>query len=151
MSQVNESGPETFDPVEIDRLRRLAVAVKVHLSRSGLVVRDAGAEPDRRTAPGGLVIDLDPVDDEAGGLWLTWELHPAVRQSVREAVQRRTGEAVIQASVDVHERTAEAIVCMLDVLGYEAERSDASHRPFAIRVLTGPGPGDTVGRRDPAL
>lgn len=54
-------------------------------------------------------------------------------------------------AIDVHERAAEAIVCMLDVLGYEAEGSDASHRPFAIRVLTGPGPGDTVGRRDSAL
>ncbi|MET7287919.1 hypothetical protein [Streptomyces sp. NPDC005573] len=134
-----EFGPRSLGADEIERLRQLAGAVKADLSRSGLVVRDAGEEPDRLTAPGGLEIDVDEVDDEAGGLWLTWELHPSVRRSVREAVQqRRTGDPLIQASVDVHERTAEAIVCMLDALGYEAERSDASHRPFAVRVLTGP-------------
>ncbi|MEU8949367.1 hypothetical protein [Streptomyces sp. NPDC048489] len=125
---------------EIDRLRQLATAVKADLSRSGLVVRDAGQEPDRQTAPGGLEIDLDQVDDELGGLWLTWELHPAVRQSVREAVQQqgRTRDPVIQASLDIHERAAEAIVCMLNALGYKAEQNDTSHRPFAIKVLTGP-------------
>ncbi|MFD4228785.1 hypothetical protein [Streptomyces sp. NPDC058545] len=128
-----------FDASEISRLQKLATAVKVDLSRSGLAVREAGEEPDRHTAPGGLVIDLDQVDDEVGGLWLIWELHPVVRQSVREAVQQgRTSDPVIQASVDVHERTAEAIVCMLNALGYGAERSDDSHRPFAVRVLTGP-------------
>ncbi|MEU2583029.1 hypothetical protein ABZ612_08715 [Streptomyces avermitilis] len=139
MNEENEFGPRSLDANEINRLRQLATAVKADLSRSGLVVRDAGEEPDRQTAPGGLEIDLDQVDDEAGGLWLTWELHPAVRQSVREAVQQgRTGDPVIQASVAVHERTAEAIVCMLTAAGYEAEQSDASHRPFAVRVLTGP-------------
>ncbi|WP_046733053.1 hypothetical protein [Streptomyces humi] len=140
MNGENESGQRSPGADEIDRLRRLATAVKADLSRSGLVVRDVGEEPDRQTAPGGLEIDLDQVDDELGGLWLTWELHPAVRQSVREAALRqgRTRDPVIQASVDVHERTAEAIVCMLKVLGYEAEQNDSSHRPFAIRVLTGP-------------
>ncbi|MGW3634749.1 hypothetical protein ACWD7F_32135 [Streptomyces sp. NPDC005122] len=140
MDEENEYGQKSLGADEIDRLRQLATAVKADLSRSGLVVRDAGEEPDRLTAPGGLEIDLDQVDDELGGLWLTWELHPAVRQSVREAALRqgRTGVPVIQASIDVHERAAEAIVCMLNALGYEAEQSDASHRPFAIRVLTGP-------------
>ncbi|WP_406839997.1 hypothetical protein ACICHK_34650 [Streptomyces sp. AHU1] len=139
MDEEKEVGPKLLDAHEIGRLRQLATAVKADLSRSGLVVRDAGEEPDRQTAPGGLEIDLDQVDDEAGGLWLTWELHPDVRRSVREAVQQgRTSASVIQASVDVHERTAEAIVCMLNALGYGAEQSNASHRPFAVRVLTRP-------------
>ncbi len=102
-------------------------------------MRDVGEEPDRETAPGGLEIDLGPGDFEACGLWLTWELHPAVRRSVREASRRgRSTDPVIQASIDVCVRTAEAIVCMLGALGYEAERDEASHRPFAVRVLTGP-------------
>ncbi|MEU5040901.1 hypothetical protein [Streptomyces griseorubiginosus] len=139
MNGENEFGLRPLGADEINRLRQLATAVKADLSRSGLVVRDAGEEPDRQTSPGGLEVDLDQFDDEAGGLWLTWELPPAVRQSVREAIQQgRTRDPVIQASADVHERTAEAIICMLNALGYEAEQSDDSHRPFAVRVLTGP-------------
>ncbi|MEU4494846.1 hypothetical protein AB0F96_15695 [Streptomyces sp. NPDC023998] len=139
MNGENEFGLRPLAPNEIDRLRQLATAVKVGLSSSGLVVRDACEEPDRQTANGGLEIDLDQFDDEAGGLWLTWQLHPAVRRAVREAVREgRTSDPVVRASVAVHERTAEAIVCMLRALGYEAEQSDDSHRPFAVRVLAGP-------------
>ncbi|WP_407555279.1 hypothetical protein QOM21_35895 [Streptomyces sp. Pv4-95] len=113
--------------------------VKQDLARSGLVVRDVGEEPDRRTAPGGLEVEVDGTDDMFSGLWLTWELHPTVRSTLREAVRAgRPQESIVQASVDVHEQAANAVVCMLVALGYEAERNDESHRPFAVKVLAGP-------------
>ncbi|WP_351236139.1 hypothetical protein [Streptomyces sp. NPDC002133] len=78
MNEENEWGLRPLVPSEVNRLRELAAAVRSDLARSGLVIRDP-EEPDWETSPGGLETELDEFDDAAGGIWLHWQVHPALR------------------------------------------------------------------------
>ncbi|WP_406402730.1 hypothetical protein OH805_26060 [Streptomyces sp. NBC_00879] len=138
MNEENEWGLRPLAPGEVNRLRKLAAAVRADLARSGLVTHDR-EEPDWETSPGGLETELDEFDDAAGGIWLHWRVHPALRRARAEALQDgRMSDPVIKAAGHVHERMSPAILCMLEALGYVAEESNDEYRPFAIKVLSGP-------------
>ncbi|MFF4542550.1 hypothetical protein [Streptomyces aureus] len=138
MNEENEWGLRTLTPSEANRLRELAEAVGEDLRRFGLAMYNREA-PDWETAAGGLEIEVDAFDDAAGGIWLHWTVHPALRLASRGAHQSgRSNDPVIRAAGHVHEQMASAILSMLKALGYVAEDSDDDYRPFAIKVLSKP-------------
>lgn len=138
MNEENEWGLRPLTPSEADRLSELAEAVREDLGRFGLAMYNREA-PDRETAAGGLEIEVDAFDDAAGGIWLHWAVHPALRRASIEALDSgRPNDPVIRAAGHVHERMASTILSMLKALGYVAEDSDDCYRPFAIKVLSGP-------------
>ncbi|WP_326576857.1 hypothetical protein OG539_13670 [Actinacidiphila glaucinigra] len=138
MNEENEWGLRPLTPSETDRLRELAEAVGEDLGQFGLTLYNREA-PDWETAAGGLEIEVDAFDDAAGGIWLHWTVHPALRRASLEAHQSgRPNDSVIRAAGHVHERMASAILSMLKALGYVAENSNDDYRPFAIKVLSGP-------------
>ncbi|MFJ4844908.1 MULTISPECIES: hypothetical protein [unclassified Streptomyces] len=138
MNEENEWGLRPLSPSEAARLRELAKAVGEDLGQFGLALYNHEA-PDWETAAGGLEIEVDAFDDAAGGIWLSWAVHPALRRASREAYQTGSPNiSVIRAAGNVHERMAPAILSMLQALGYVAENSDDDYRPFAVKVLSGP-------------
>jgi hypothetical protein len=138
VNEENEWGLRPLTPSEADHLRELAEAVGEDLRRFGLATYNREAS-DWESAAGGLEIDVDAFDDAAGGIWLHWTVHPALRLASLEAHQSgRPNDSVIQAAGHVQERMASAILSMLEALGYVAEDSDDDYRPFAIKVLSGP-------------
>ncbi|MFE0628848.1 hypothetical protein ACFW3D_18030 [Streptomyces sp. NPDC058864] len=138
MIEENEWGLRPLTPSEADRLRELAEAVGEDLGQFGLTLYNREA-PDWETAAGGLDIEVDAFDDAAGGIWLHWSVHPALRRASLEAHQSgKPNQSVIRAAGHVHERMASAILSMLQALGYVAENSNDDYRPFAIKVLSGP-------------
>jgi hypothetical protein len=125
-------------PSEVDRLHHLAERVRQDLSASGLTVH-ATAEHDPLPDEGGGWIELDDIDDAGGGVWLHWELHPRVRETIRTALQRaQTDDPFLKVASQTYQHTITAVLATLTALGYEAERSRDDHRPYAVRVLAHP-------------
>ncbi|MER5402128.1 hypothetical protein [Streptomyces sp. NPDC002599] len=138
MNEENEWGLRPHTPSEANRLRELAEVVGEDLGQFGLAMYNREA-PDWETAAGGLEIEVDTFDDAAGGIWLHWQVHPALRRASSEALgSGRLNDSVIEAVGHVRERMASAILSMLKALGYVAEDSNDDYRPFAIKVLSGP-------------
>ncbi|MEU6347305.1 hypothetical protein ABZ883_40950 [Streptomyces sp. NPDC046977] len=82
MNEEDEWGLRPLIPSEAARLRELAEAVGEDLSQFGLALYNREA-PDRETAAGGLEIEVDAFDGAAGGIWLSWAVHPSLKTSAR--------------------------------------------------------------------
>jgi hypothetical protein len=124
-------GLEHVDETVLASWRRLAERVHDELVAAGLPmtlfwgVKDAGA-----------VVEVDPVADDSGGVWVSWQVHPRLSDAAADAVhQGRLDDPAIQRSGAVKQVMQTALLALLGGAGYQVEDPGHEYRPFQLRVV----------------
>ena len=79
-----ESSVVHLPPDGVEGLSRLADDVVRTLTQAGL---PAWREEEVRQESGGAQVVIDTVDDESGGVLVTWYLHPTLKASVQASIE----------------------------------------------------------------
>jgi hypothetical protein len=124
-------GLERVDETVLASWRRLAERVRDELVAAGLpTTLDGGVED------GGTVVEVDPVADDSGGVWVYWQVHPSLSDAAADAVQLdRLDDPAIQRSGAVKQVMQAALLALLGGAGYQVEDPGHEYRPFQLRVV----------------
>ncbi|MCK2243024.1 MULTISPECIES: hypothetical protein [unclassified Crossiella] len=126
--------------VSEDRLRALhglAADVRDTLAEAGLPMTGDLA-PGLRV---GVRVEVDPADDEAGGVWVDWHTHPRLAEAAADCVnERRLDDPVLTRQGEVMEAMQQAMLAILTAAGFQAGDPDHDYRPYELQVTAGPRP-----------
>jgi hypothetical protein len=114
---------------------QLAGGVLVELQLAGLptsLISDAAFSV-------GAEIEVDPGDDEAGGVFVTWRPDERLSGAAAESVRNgRFDDAVVQHSGSVALFMRNAIIEILKSAGFSVEPSMDDMRPLSAHVISAP-------------
>jgi hypothetical protein len=114
--------------------RELAEQVCVALSAAGVPVHLVGRDAESS----GAQVEVDNGDDDAGGVFVTWQPGANLVQAVVESMsQGQTDAPVIALRTSISGYMRDAIVNVLTVFGFRVVSCDDDMRPPAIKVLGG--------------
>ncbi|GAA2823620.1 hypothetical protein [Crossiella cryophila] len=118
-------------------LRRLADDVRDTLAEAGLPMT-GDLSPGLRV---GVRVEVDPADDEAGGVWVDWCTHPRMAEAAANCVaEGRVDDPVLTRQGDVQEAMQQALLAILTSAGFQASDPDHDYRPYELQVTAGPRP-----------
>ncbi|WP_326644727.1 hypothetical protein OG884_11070 [Streptosporangium sp. NBC_01755] len=127
------------------RLNRLAAQVRNALVTAGLPVLAPELAPQLAA---GAEVDVDPGDDAAGGVFVSWQVSPRLRDcALRELKYMRTPPeddaeiAAVRHQGAISRAMMHAMIDVLTSAGFSAADAHEEYRPFALRVLSGPPDG----------
>jgi hypothetical protein len=133
----------TLVPAEVlDRWGRLAAQVRDALAGAGLPVA-----PDRDDCLAGATVgyfagatvDVDPGDDDAGGVFVRWHPHRRLTNAALAAVaEQRFDDPALGHFGAVAEAMRQAIWSILDAAGFALADPHTDYRPLEIQVVAGP-------------
>ena len=121
----------------VAELQELARAVETTFIHNGFNVVDLLSDSQQ----GGALIEVDTVDDEVGGIYVSWR----APQDFRSVVQRYllAGEPhheVVEQGKRINRAMHEAIIATLISAGFSVKESEDDMRPLSVVVLErGPG------------
>lgn len=119
----------------LDEWNRLAARVRDTLAEAGLPVA-AENEPEYFA---GVTVDVDPGDDEAGGVFVLWRPHRRLGNAVAESVTaQRVDDPVLEHFGAIAEAMRQAIWSILDSAGFTATEPHTDYRPLQLQVVSGP-------------
>ncbi|MFK3979962.1 hypothetical protein ACI2K4_06205 [Micromonospora sp. NPDC050397] len=119
----------------LDEWRGLAARVRNTLTEAGLPVAVEN-EPDYFA---GVTVDVDPGDDEAGGVFVLWRPHRRLGNAVTESVtEQRTDDPVLEHFGAIAEAMRRAIWAILESAGFTVTDPLSDHRPLQLQVVAGP-------------
>jgi hypothetical protein len=85
----------------------------------------------------GAEVEVDPGDDAAGGVFVTWNPHRTISEAVIENLQTgRLQAPVIQHSGAIASHMMNAMVGILRSAGFQADASDDDMRPMTVHVAS---------------
>lgn len=120
------------------RLRRVANSAVQALIAAGLPTVLA-TDPLKPSSGPGVVVDVDPGDDAAGGVWARWECTNAVGERAGDdLLAGRHDSPSITFHGAVVEAMQTAITAILNASGFDVRASDDEMQPFAVHVLGAP-------------
>ena len=113
--------------------RRLADDVCLALIYSGLQAHLASDE----NIPGAEV-EVDPGDDAAGGVFVTWmKSNEFISAVVAEVAALKQDEAIVLLSEEISRCMRDAIIRLLDDFSFEVIPYDDGQRPPSVKVISG--------------
>ncbi|RKR90459.1 hypothetical protein BDK92_4832 [Micromonospora pisi] len=122
-------------PAVLDDWKRLAARVRDTLAEAGLPVATEN-EPDYFA---GVTVDVDPGDDEAGGVFVLWRPHRRLGNAVAESVtEQRIDDPVLRHFGAIAEAMRQAAWSILDSAGFTVADPNTDYRPLQLQVLAGP-------------
>ena len=117
----------------------LAGQVRRELVAAGLPVVAEGLGSELAS---GAEVEVDPVDDAAGGVYIVWQESPRLRHCALRAFRlRQLDEPVLQHSYAIGAAMMEAIATILASAGFSVEDARNEYRPQQMRVLAAPPSG----------
>ncbi|MCO1578914.1 hypothetical protein M8C13_24470 [Crossiella sp. SN42] len=127
--------PKVSD-ARLRELRNLADDVRDTLAEAGLPITGDLA-PGLRV---GVRVEVDPADDEAGGVWVDWHTHPRMANAAADCVNEgRLDDPVLTRQGEVMEAMQQALLAILTSAGFQAGDPDHDYRPYELQVTAGPG------------
>ncbi|MGW0519451.1 hypothetical protein [Crossiella sp. NPDC003009] len=126
--------PKVTD-ARLRELRNLADDVRDTLAEAGLPITGDLA-PGLRV---GVRVEVDPADDEAGGVWVDWHTHPRMATAAADCVNEgRLDDPVLTRQGEVMEAMQQAMLAILTSAGFQARDPDHDYRPYELQVTAGP-------------
>ncbi|WP_156925742.1 hypothetical protein [Glycomyces arizonensis] len=129
------------DRIELSKRQGIASRVSGVLKDAGLPVP---TDVELERGPGA-VIEVDPGEDAAGGVYITWHVGPELDD--RNNRRLLAGELLhdeIGFAGHVSESMMNAIVEILSFKRFDVEVSDEEIRPYSIKVHGGPQADDGI-------
>lgn len=131
--------PERVDAETLSKLEHMAGAVRDELAAAGLQVVAPGLAPGLAV---GAEVEVDAINDAAGGVFVQWRASPRLRTCAINALRhRRTDDPALHHNGAVQAAMAKAINLILTSAGFSAAEADDEYRPFGLKVAPGPGEG----------
>ncbi|MGW4461273.1 hypothetical protein [Micromonospora sp. NPDC004704] len=119
----------------LDEWKHLAAQVRGVLAEAGLPVAAEG--DDDYFA--GVTVDVDPGDDEAGGVFVLWRPHRRLGNAVVVSVtEQRMDDPVLRHFGAIAEAMRQAIWSILDSAGFTVTDPHTDYRPLQLQVVDGP-------------
>ncbi len=122
--------PNRADDEVLRRRHALAADVRDELSAAGLPV-----VADRSTLGTGALVEVDPLDDESGGVVVDWNTHFMLRSAAMDALSEgRHNDSALHYSGTVSKIMLGAIADILETAGYTLLRDYNDMSPYSILV-----------------
>lgn len=106
------------------------------------VLAEAGLPTTGDLAPGlrvGVRVEVDPGDDDAGGVWVAWRTHPQMALAAAVCVDEgRFDDPILTRQGDVLEAMQRALLEILTSAGFQASDPEHDYRPYELLVVSGP-------------
>ncbi|TDC55723.1 hypothetical protein E1281_11145 [Actinomadura sp. KC345] len=132
--------PQQADADTMARRAELARAVRDDLSAAGLPVVPEDADP---SVSAGARVTVDPLNDEAGGVFVHWGVRYVLRSAAMDALVGGggPGDACIRLSGGTSNAMQDAIAEILTIAGYDVQKDANDMAPYQLAVLSRhPGP-----------
>ena len=131
--------PERVDAETQSRLEHVASAVRDELAAAGLEVVAPGLAPDLAA---GAEVEVDLMNDTAGGVFIHWRVSPRLRTCAINALRhKRTDDPALSHNGAVQAAMAKAVSLILTSAGFSVDDADDEYRTFGLKVTAGPGEG----------
>lgn len=116
---------------------RIAARVRDELAAAGLPVMAPGLN---RALSQGVEVNVDPFDDDAGGVSVSWSSSPRLENCVLHAARYTLlDDPVLAHQQVVLEAMLAAITAILTSAGFTVRDSRNDYAPFTVDVPAGPG------------
>ncbi|MFD0340223.1 hypothetical protein ACFVH0_16300 [Streptomyces sp. NPDC127117] len=128
---------------------RIAARVRDELMAAGLPVLAPGLDP---VLSQGVEVNVDPFDDDAGGVSVAWRSSPRLENCVLRAVKLNLlDDPTLAHQRVVLEAMLAAITAILMSAGFTVRDSLNDYAPFTLEVPAGPGGSPSWALRDEEL
>lgn len=128
---------------------RIAARVRDELVAAGLPVVASGLNP---VLSQGVEVNVDPFDDDAGGVSVGWRSSPRLESCVLRAVKLSLlDDPAFEHQRVVLEAMLAAITAILVSAGFTVRDSLNDYAPFTLEVPAGPGGSPSWGLREEEL
>ncbi|MER8090703.1 hypothetical protein ABTZ57_37910 [Streptomyces sp. NPDC094048] len=125
---------------------RIAARVRDELVAAGLPVVASGLN---RVLSQGVEVTVDPFDDDAGGVSVSWSSSPRLQSCVMRAARHNLlDDPALAHQQVVLEAMLAAITAILVSAGFTVRDSLNDYAPFTLEVLAGPGGPPSWGLRE---
>ena len=128
-----------MDETVLASWRRLAERVRDELVAAALPVAIEGTVKDA-----GAVVEVDPVADDSGGVWVYWQVHPSCQ--TLPPMRCSWADWTIQRSGAVKQVMQVALLALLGGVGYQVEDPATNTGPFSCGLSLNRRRGQPPGR-----
>jgi hypothetical protein len=120
-----------IDAKSAARIKDLAERVRAALLAAGIPAFDA----EKSNPSGGARIEVDTVDDEGCGVYITWAFSRSLTDEISgHLVRKELDHETIQYSGKIRIAMTDAIIAILQAAGFSAELSKDDMRPLEVWI-----------------